>query len=86
MSALTKAVASSTTRTCSVAAARATLDPESARDFDAWMIGEAVDLDGEPGKMTDIMMWNALQALKYRVGIQTLGRHRRGQGECGCRA
>jgi len=86
MSALTKAVTSNTARLCSVAEARATLDPDSTRDFDAWMAGNDVEVDGKPVRLTDAMMWAALQGLKYRVGLQSLGRHRRGQGECGCRA
>ena len=83
MSALVKAIETSP-RLCSAAQARAKLDPESAADFDAWMAGKIVTHKGRKIKFTDIMMWNALQGLEHRVGKQTLGRHRRGQGECGC--
>ena len=81
MSALTDAM-QPTAKLCSVAKARAQLDPESAADFDAWMAGDNT-ADGR--EFTDISMWNALQNLNFRVGKQTLGRHRRQAGECGCR-
>ena len=61
--------------------ARPKLDPDSAADFDAWMAGEKTT-DGRT--LTDIGMWNGLQNLGFRVGKQTLGRHRRQAGECGC--
>lgn len=81
MSALTEAIAADTTKLCSVAQARAALDPESAADFDAWMVGEPA-ASGQ--RLTDIEMWNGLQRLEFRVAKQTLGRHRRQAGECGC--
>jgi len=81
MSALTDAIATPTTRLCSVAKARPSLDPESAADFDAWMAGKEA-ADGR--KLTDIAMWSGLQNLGFRVAKQTLGRHRRQAGECGC--
>ena len=84
MSALTDAIAKPATRLCSVAKARpqlAQIDPEAAADFDAWMVGKEAS-DGRT--LTDISMWNGLQTLGFRVGKQTLGRHRRQAGECGC--
>ena len=81
MSALTEAIAAPTTKLCSVAKARPQLDPESAADFDAWMAGKPA-IHGRP--LTDIQMWNGLQRLGFRVAKQTLGRHRRQAGECGC--
>ena len=80
MSALTEAIAAPTTKLCSVARAGAKLDPESAADFAAWISGTTVN----GRKITDIEMWNGLQRLGFRVGKQTLGRHRRSVGECGC--
>jgi len=82
MSALTDAIASPTVKLCSVAKARPELDLDSAADFDAWMASEETS-DGRI--LTDIAMWSGLQSLGFRVGKQTLGRHRRQQGECGCR-
>ena len=81
MSALTEAIAAPTTKLCSVAKARPQLDLDSAADFDAWMAGEPVDTGR---RITDIEMWNGLQRLGFRVAKQTLGRHRRQRGECGC--
>ena len=86
MSKLTQAVETRVAKHCPVAQAREELDPDSARDFDAWMSGEEVEIRGVVRRMTDKEMYAALQALNYRVGAQTLGRHRRGGGECGCRA
>ena len=87
MSALTEAVFANKPKLCPVAQARETLDPESAADFDAWMAGKPVTIEGEgePKRLTDKQMWQALQGMRYRVGMQTLGRHRRSEGECGCR-
>jgi hypothetical protein len=86
MSALTDALAKPGPKLCSAAAARAALDSESAAHFDAWMAGvEYVDDDGQKRKWTDASIWMALQNLEFRVAQQTLGRHRRQQGECGCR-
>lgn len=82
MSALTDALATSTRKQCSAAKARERLDPESAADFDAWMASEPAS-NGR--KLTDAAIWAALQNLEHRVALQTLGRHRRQQGECGCR-
>jgi hypothetical protein len=79
MSKLTEAI-NDRPRLCSVAQARPELDPESAADFDVWLSGKPVN----GRKITDIEMWNGLQNLGFRVGKQTLGRHRRQQGECGC--
>ena len=81
MSALTDAIARPGVKLCSVAQARPHLDPESAADFDAWMSNQKA-ADGR--KLTDIGMWSGLQNLGFRVGKQTLGRHRRQAGECGC--
>lgn len=82
MSALTEAIAKPDVILCSVAKAREQLDPESAADFAAWMSGTPILENGR--KITDIEMWNGLQRLGFRVGKQTLGRHRRQAGECGC--
>lgn len=76
MSALTEAIAKPDVKLCSVAKAILDLDPESAEDFRAWMAGEI--------RHTDIEVWNGLQRLGFRVGKQTVGRHRRQAGECGC--
>ena len=81
MSALTDAIAEPATKLCSVAQVRDKLDPESAADFDAWMAGKPA-IHGKP--LTDMQMWAGLQHLGFRVGKQTLGRHRRQAGECGC--
>ena len=86
MSALVDAITTLKPQQCSAAKARDALDPESAADFDAWMTGDLVTHDGRPVKLTDARMWIALQTLGFRVAQQTLGRHRRQQGECGCRA
>lgn len=59
---------------CSVAKARATLDDESAADFDAWLAGKV--------SLSDDQMWRGLQSLGHRVGRQTVGRHRRGDCRC----
>jgi hypothetical protein len=80
MSALTEAIAAPTTKLCSVGKARPQLDLDSAADFDAWMRGETI----MGRRITDIEMWNGLQRLGFRVAKQTLGRHRRQAGECGC--
>lgn len=87
MSALTDAIDKPTVKLCAAAKARVALapDPESAADFDAWMAGDKVERDGEMVKLTDLQVYAALQNLKHRVALQTLGRHRRQQGECGCR-
>jgi hypothetical protein len=85
MSALTEAIDAIEPRLCAAGKARAALDPESAADFDAWMIGKEVQRKGRMVKLTDAAMYSALQNLKFRVALQTLGRHRRQQGECGCR-
>jgi len=76
MSALTDAINKPTTKLCAVGAAIQQLDEESAADFNAWMAGDL--------KLTDIEVWNGLQRLGHRVGRQTVGRHRRQAGECGC--
>ena len=86
MSALTDAL-DARPKQCAAAKARAALgasDPDSALDFDAWMSGREVEKDGELVKLSDADMWVALQALEFRVAQQTLGRHRRGRGECAC--
>jgi len=86
MSALTDAL-DPRPRQCAAAKAREALgvsDPDSAADFDAWMVGRKVEKDGELVKLSDTDMWVALQALEFRVAQQTLGRHRRGRGECVC--
>jgi len=80
LSALTDAIAKPATKLCSVAKARPALDLDSAADFDAWVRGEFV----MGRRITDIEMWNGLQRLGFRVAKQTLGRHRRQAGECGC--
>ena len=85
MSALTDAISKTTTRHCAAAKARLSLDPESAADFDAWMAGKRVKRDGKMVKLFDHDVYAALQNLDFRVALQTLGRHRRQQGECGCR-
>lgn len=59
---------------CSVGEARSRLDPESAADFDAWVVGDLPISDGD--------MHTALQSLGFRVGRQTVGRHRRGHCRC----
>lgn len=79
MSALTDAIATAepATKHCSVGAAIQQLDDESAADFHAWMRGELA--------LTDMQVWNGLHSLGFtRVGKQTVGRHRRQAGECGC--
>jgi len=76
MSALTDAIDKPTHKLCSVGRALRDLDPDSVADFHAWMNGSL--------RLTDIEVWNGLQRLGFRVGKQTVGRHRRGVGECGC--
>lgn len=61
---------------CSVAEALAAL-PKSERDkLNSWL--------NNPRK-TDKGVWEQLTKAGFRVGFQTVGRHRRGKGECKCR-
>jgi hypothetical protein len=76
MSKLTDAIAEPAPKRCSVGRAIEQLDDESAKDFDAWMAGNF--------PLTDMQVWRGLQILGFRVGKQTVGRHRRQAGECGC--
>jgi len=79
MSALTEAIAAPEVKRCPVGKAIDSLiaaDPASAADCEAWMRG----VNG----LTDKAMHKGMQALGYRVSIQSLGRHRRDAGECAC--
>lgn len=59
-------------------------DPELFDDLSAWFRGERM------ADVTDGQVHEALQGLGYRVGVQTVGRHRRATqgraGGCGCAA
>lgn len=81
MSALAAAITRSghTGLPCSMADALEAInaaDPELHSDLTQWLAGEGP-------RWSDAEVHRALQSLGYRVGKQTVGRHRRGNCRCG---